>query len=198
LFSDEVYRLIERESSLRIPQIADIYEKGISLNVMSKVYGLPGLRLGWIVCQDRDLLARCERYKHYLSICNAAPSEVLARIALNARAGILDRNRKLVQRNAGVVASFMSDYPQLFRFRAPDGGCVSFVRYLGEDGVEEFTRRLVEEAGILLLPSSIYQSEVGQVPQNYFRLGLGREFVPQAIEAMRSWLNDSNQPLRKM
>jgi aspartate/methionine/tyrosine aminotransferase len=196
LFSDEVYRLIERESSLRIPQIADIYEKGISLNVMSKVYGLPGLRLGWIVCQDRDLLARCERYKHYLSICNAAPSEVLARIALNARAGILDRNRKLVQRNAGVVASFMSDYPQLFRFRAPDGGCVSFVRYLGEDGVEEFTRRLVEEAGILLLPSSIYQSEVGQVPQNYFRLGLGREFVPQAIEAMRSWLNDSNQPLR--
>ena len=63
-----------------------------------------------------------------------------------------------------------------------------FVRYLGDDGVENFTRRLVEEAGVLLLPSSIYRSEVGSVPDNYFRLGLGRKFVPDAIEAMRNWL----------
>ena len=46
LFSDECYRLLEREPSLRLPQAADVYEKGISLNVMSKAYGLPGLRIG--------------------------------------------------------------------------------------------------------------------------------------------------------
>lgn len=200
LFSDEVYRLIEREPAMRIPQIADIYERGISLNVMSKSYGLPGLRLGWLACRDRDLLVRFERYKHYLSICNAAPSEVLARIAIKARESILARNRGLVAENARLVGEFMAEFPALFEFREPDGGCVTFVRYLGEDGVEEFTRRLVEEAGVLLLPSSIYRSELGQVPDNHFRLGLGRSFVPEAVGAMRNWLASpdvgANQPLR--
>ena len=45
LFSDEVYRLIERDPALRLPQAADVYERGISLNVMSKAYGLAGLRI---------------------------------------------------------------------------------------------------------------------------------------------------------
>ena len=189
LFSDEVYRLIERDPVLRIPQIADIYEKGISLNVMSKAYGLPGLRLGWLACRDRDLLVRFERYKHYLSICNSAPSEMLARIALQSRETILARNRRLLQDNAAIVGDFMAAFPQLFDYREPDGGCVCFVRYKGDDGVEEFTRRLVEEAGILLLPSSIYRSDVGEVPANYFRLGLGRRFVPEAMDKLRDWLN---------
>ena len=68
-----------------LPQAVDLYERAISLNVMSKAYGLPGLRVGWVACKDRDLLVRFERYKHYLSICNSAPSEVLAIIALKAR-----------------------------------------------------------------------------------------------------------------
>ena len=55
----------------------EAYEKGLSLGVMSKAYGLPGLRVGWIASRDRDLLYRMERMKHYLSICNAGPSEHL-------------------------------------------------------------------------------------------------------------------------
>ncbi len=82
LFSDEVYRLIERDPASRLPQAVDAYERGISLNVMSKAYGLPGLRIGWLACKDRAMLVRFERFKHFLSICNSAPSEVLARIAL--------------------------------------------------------------------------------------------------------------------
>ncbi len=54
--------------STHLPQAADVYEKGLSLGVMSKAYGLPGLRIGWIACADRALLQRMERYKHYLSI----------------------------------------------------------------------------------------------------------------------------------
>jgi aspartate/methionine/tyrosine aminotransferase len=63
------------------------------------------------------------------------------------------------------------------------------VRYKGREGVEEFTRRLVEEAGVLLLPSSLYRSEIGDVPKNYFRLGLGRALVPAALEATDTWLH---------
>ncbi len=68
LFSDEVYRLIERDPARRLPQAVDAYERGVSLNVMSKAYGLPALRVGWIACRDRDLLERMVRLKHYLSI----------------------------------------------------------------------------------------------------------------------------------
>jgi len=85
---DEVYRGAELNSSNTMIQIADKYERGISLNVMSKAYGLPGLRIGWMATSDHDLLNRIEKYKHYLSICNSGPSEALTLIALKAGANL--------------------------------------------------------------------------------------------------------------
>jgi aspartate/methionine/tyrosine aminotransferase len=134
LFSDEVYRGVETDPSRRMAQVADIYERGLSLNVMSKAYGLPGLRIGWIACRNRDLLGRMERYKHYLSICNSAPSEVLARIALKARDRILERNLGLIRRNIAAAQTFFARYPDRFEFSPPDGGCVCFVHYKGREG----------------------------------------------------------------
>ena len=188
LFSDEVYRLIERDPALRLPQAVDVYERGVSLNVMSKAYGLPGLRIGWLACKDRAMLVRFERFKHFLSICNSAPSEVLARIALKARHKILERNRKVVRDNMAVLNALFADYAHLFDWREPDGGCVGFIRYKGVEGVEEFTRRLVEESGVLFLPSSIYRSELGPVPGDCLRVGFGRRHVPAGVAALREWL----------
>jgi aspartate/methionine/tyrosine aminotransferase len=188
LFNDEVYRLIERSPDLRLPQVADSYERGISLNVMSKSYGLPGLRIGWLACRDQAVLSEFERYKHFLSICNSAPSEVLAEIALKARTPILDRNRGIVRRNVGMLNEFFAEFPQLFDWREPDGSCVAFVRYKGADGVETFTRQLVEEAGVLLLPSSVYRSELGPVPADRFRIGFGRASMATGLSVMRDWL----------
>lgn len=188
LFSDEVYRLIEHRADARVPQVADVYERGISLNVMSKSYGLPGLRIGWLACPDREFLQQCERYKHYLSICNSAPSELLAEIALKAREAIVGRNRDIAHRNLDLLDGFFADFPGLFDWRRPDGSCVAFIRYKGEDGVESFTERLVEETGVLLLPSSIYRSELGPVPQDYFRIGFGRSNLPEGLAVFRDWL----------
>jgi aspartate/methionine/tyrosine aminotransferase len=188
LFSDEVYRLIESDETLRLPQVADVYERGISLNVMSKAYGLPGLRIGWLACRDRGFLERCERYKHFLSICNAGPSEHLALIALNVRDRILERNRAIVRDNLSLLDAFFARWPRHFHWRRPDGGCVAYVDYLGADGVECFTRDLVEQAGVLLLPASVYRSEVGHAPGTYFRIGFGRLAVPQAVAALEQWL----------
>jgi aspartate/methionine/tyrosine aminotransferase len=188
LFSDEVYRLIERDPALRLPQAVDLYERAISLNVMSKAYGMPGLRIGWVACRDREMLLRLERFKHFLSICNSAPSEVLARIALKARERILERNRAVVRDNVAALNAFFAEHAQLFDWKVPDGGCVGFVRYKGADGVEEFTRRLVEETGVLFLPSSVYRSELGPVPENCLRVGFGRSHVPQGLAVLRAWL----------
>ena len=191
LLSDEVYRLIERSSSLRLPAAVDGYERGLSISVVSKVYGLPGLRIGWIAAHERDLLGRMERIKHYLSICNSGPGEALAVIALKAREQILDRNRALISSNLKCVGEFFSDFPELFEWETPDAGTVGYPRYKGADGVETFAQRLVEEANVLLLPASIFRSELTPLPQDRFRIGYGRSYVPAGLEAMREWLAKS-------
>ena len=188
LFSDEVYRLLERDEAIRLPQVADIYEKGLSLNVMSKAYGLPGLRIGWIATRDRSVLSSMERVKHYLSICNSGPSEVLAEIALGARKQILARNHRIIEANLEQLNAFFEDHADLFEWSLPDGGCIGYPRYLGSDGVEAFCKSLVEESGVLLLPASVYSSSLTAVPTDRFRIGYGRKNIGEGLDAMRAHL----------
>jgi aspartate/methionine/tyrosine aminotransferase len=188
LFSDEVYRLIERRPEMTLPQVADIYERGISLGVMSKAYGLPGIRVGWVACKDTEALQRMERMKHYTSICGAAPSELLARIALKARERILARNRALIVRNLALLDAFFAEHSDLLAWYLPDGGCIGFPRYLGREGVEVFASTLVEQSGVLLLPSSVYKSDLGATPLDRFRIGYGRDNMEAGLAAMRAHL----------
>jgi aspartate/methionine/tyrosine aminotransferase len=191
LFSDEVYRPLGPEGAVHLPQVADVYERGVSLGVMSKAYGLAGLRIGWLACRDRDFLQRCERFKHYLSICNAGPSERLALIALKAREQILARNRAIVSANLVSLDAFFASYPDLFEWTRPDGGCVGYPRYLGTDGADAFAKKLVEEGGVLVLPSVIYRSELGPTPMDRFRIGFGRKGLEQGLAALRAHLEKS-------
>jgi aspartate/methionine/tyrosine aminotransferase len=189
LFSDEVYRLIERTSDIRLPQAADVYEKAISLNVMSKAYGMAGLRIGWIASQDKKLLQKTERIKHFLSICNSGPSEFLATIALKNRDRILDRNRKLVNSNLERLNAFFKNHTNLFEWVEPDGGCVGYPKYRGPQPVESFIDELVEKLGILFLPATIFQSDLGIAPTDRFRVGFGRDYFPEAIDKLDDYLS---------
>tara|TARA_R110000850_G_scaffold207880_2_gene333999 strand:- start:679 stop:888 length:210 start_codon:yes stop_codon:yes gene_type:complete len=65
---------------------------------------------------------------------------------------------------------------------------MGFVRYKGVDGVEAFARDLVEQSGVLVLPSSIYSSALGQTPQDYFRIGFGRSGLDEALAAFEAHL----------
>jgi aspartate/methionine/tyrosine aminotransferase len=187
LFSDEVYRGLELDRP-PLPQAADLSPTALSLNVMSKAYGLPGLRIGWIAGRDRGLLDRLERAKHYTSICNSAPSEVLALIGLRARDRLLARNRAIVAANLPLFEEFFGRRPDLFEWERPQGGCVCFPRYLGADGVEAMCADLVEEVGVLLLPSSIYRSELTVTPTDRFRVGVGRAGPEEALDRWARWL----------
>ncbi len=106
---------------------------------------LSGLRIGWIACRDLEVLQRLERAKHYASICNSGPSEVLALIALRAREQLLERNRAIIAGNLPVFDAFFTRFPRLFEWQPPQGGCVAFPRYLGADGVEAMCSDLVRE-----------------------------------------------------
>jgi aspartate/methionine/tyrosine aminotransferase len=193
LFSDEAYRPLGPVGAVHLPQVADVYERGLSLGVLSKAYGLPGLRIGWIACADRPVLRRLEQAKHYLSICNSGPSERLAVIALRARQALLARNCGIVSRNLERLDSFFGAHGELFDWRRPDGGCVAFPRYRGADGVEVFVRRMLDDAGILLLPASLYRSDLGPTPTDRFRIGFGRVGLENGLAALEAQLT-RNEP----
>jgi len=192
LFSDEVYRGLENDETKRMVQVADLYEKGFSLNVLSKAYGFPGLRLGWIASQDKEALLRFERYKHYLSICNAGPSEYLAKVVLNHREEILERNRNRLNHNLSELEKFFRDYPDIFDWYTPDGGCIAYPRYKGRGTVEEFCETLVEKHGVLLLPASIYRSELMDTPNDRFRIGFGRRNIEDGLNVFREFLDSTD------
>ena len=189
LVSDEVYRGLELDPTRTLPQAADLDERALSINVMSKSYGMPGLRIGWVVCRDHAVLEALERHKHYTSICSAGPSEFLAAMALGAANRIQARNRDLITENLAHFDAFFARRPDLFEWAHPDAGCVAFPRYLGPDGVETFCRQLVEEAGVLLLPASVYFSDLAQVPVDRFRIGVGRSNPGPALEAFEHYLS---------
>lgn len=188
LFCDEVYRGVEVEQSRTLPQAADLSGSALSLNVMSKSYGLPGLRVGWIACRDRGLLERLEKRKHYTSICNAGPAEYLAAIALRHREAIWERNRGIVAANRLVFDDFFARWADLFDWRPPDGGCVCFPRYRGGDA-DEFCRELLHAEGVLVLPAGVYESDLADVPRDHFRVGIGRLGLEEGVAAFDRFLH---------
>jgi aspartate/methionine/tyrosine aminotransferase len=188
ILSDEVYRGLERRPEDRLPAIAEAYERGLSVGVLSKAYGLPGLRLGWLACRDRDLLRRVERLKDYTTICSPAPSEALGVIALGARDRILARNQALIAANLPLLEAFFARHADRFEWQAPAAGCIAYPRYRGAEGVEAFTADVVERSGVLLLPASVYRSTLGPVPADRFRIGFGRTKTPSALAALEAHL----------
>jgi len=177
LLGDEMYRFLEHNPADRLPAVCDVYEKGISLSGLSKSFGLPGLRIGWLAARDRALLDRCQALKDYTTICNSAPSELLAMIALQARAAILARNRQIVSNNLRVAEDFFALRRDLFKWMRPRGGSVAFPVWTGPVPVEEFCRTMLEKREVLIVPGSLFD-----FPGNHFRIGLGRRNLAETLD----------------
>lgn len=107
LFCDEVYRELEHDPAALLPAAVDLYEHAISLGSMSKTYGLPGLRLGWLASHDRAALTKIIDFKHYTTICSSAPSEFLSAVALRHRSVFADRSRAIVLANLALIDALM-------------------------------------------------------------------------------------------
>jgi aspartate/methionine/tyrosine aminotransferase len=84
--------------------------------------------------------------------------------------------------------AFFAQHRDRFEWYEPDGGCIAYPRYLGNDGIESFCKRLVEEAGVLLLPASMYRSELLTMPKDRFRIGYGRRGIDEALTAFEALL----------
>lgn len=194
VFSDEVYRGLERDECLQLPTMAETYHKGVSLGVVSKSLGLAGLRIGWVASQSTHALQRMADTKHYLSICNSAPSEILAVIAISNKDTILAKNRAIIANNLGILHAFLDKYSQYFSLCDPVGGCVGFMNYKTEAKrimpLSLFAEECVTKYGVLILPGTVFPmsskispvfdsnvedaSSTGFHVGDYFRFGVGR------------------------
>ena len=182
LFSDEVYRESEFREKDRLPAACDLEEHAVSLGVMSKTYGLPGLRIGWIATHNAEIYNRMAALKDYTTICNSAPSEFLAELALRHRKALAERNLGIIAGNLEVIDEFFARHPNRFAWQRPQAGSIGFPRLIGED-VHDFCKELVEKAGVLLLPGSLYDDQ-----GNHFRVGFGRKNFPDAIARLEDFL----------
>jgi aspartate/methionine/tyrosine aminotransferase len=182
LFSDEMYRGLERAPASRLAPAAARSARAISLAGLSKSHGLPGLRVGWLALRDRALLAELQRLKDYTTICSPGPSERLARAALAAEEALLARSRSIVQENLALARAFVQRHPALLAWREPSAGPLAFPRLAG-GGVEGFCEAAVRDAGVMVVPSTVF--EFGD---EHLRLGLGRRGFPKAVAALEGWL----------
>ena len=90
---------------------------------------------------------------------------------------------------ANRIDGFFADFSTLFEWSVPDGGCIAYPRYTGKDGVEHFCEDLVEQAGVLLLPASVYRSDLTPVPDDRFRIGYGRSNTGDGLIQFRNYLD---------
>jgi aspartate/methionine/tyrosine aminotransferase len=159
--------------------------------VTSKTFGLAGLRIGWIATKNKRIYNSMAALKDYTTICNSAPSEFLAEVAIRNHRMLAGRNLGIIKGNLSVLDGFFRDHCEQFFWIRPRAGSMAFPRCL-RGGVESFCDELVRKAGVLLLPGSVYDDNA-----NHFRLGLGRKNLPQAISRLSGFLDtgyfESNQ-----
>ncbi len=185
IFSDEVYRFLEYDPADRLPALCDMDENGLSLGVMSKSLGLPGLRIGWIATRNRALHARMAAFKDYTTICNSAPSEFISTIALRNKERIIERNLNIVRDNLEVLNRFFEKYEDRFNWAPPKAGPIAFPSLRGEQDATAFCRDLVAKSGVLLLPGTLYDASC-----NNFRIGFGRSNLPECLQHLDDYLAD--------
>jgi aspartate/methionine/tyrosine aminotransferase len=183
VFCDEMYRLLEYDPTYRLPSMCDLYEKGIALSGLSKAFALPGLRIGWLATQDRTLLERWLTFKDYTTICSSAPSEVLAIIALRAKDDIVARNLGIVRKNLILAEQFFAEYGDYFVWIRPQAGSIAFPQWIAGTSVDWFCQRILDQAGVMIVPASIFD-----FPGNHFRLGLGRRNLAEALQRVSDYL----------
>ena len=185
LFSDEVYRGLELDPTNRLPAVADINDRAVSLGVMSKTFGLAGLRIGWVVTRNARIFNEMAAFKDYTTICNSAPSEFLATIALQNAGKIAERNLQIIRNNLDLLDDFFETHADLFKWCRPKAGSVAFPMLL-KGSVDAFCTDLLQESGVLLLPGTLYEKGI-----NAFRVGFGRKNVPEVLQKFDAYLKNN-------
>jgi len=188
ILADEVYQGAEL-SGVRTPSFFGRYDKVLAVNGLSKAYGLPGLRVGWIAGPD-DAIARTWPYHDYTTISMAALSDRLATIALSPgnKERILARTQGILTANFPVLDRWLKAQDGLFTHRPPQAGAICYARYDLRINSTELVEKLVHEKSVLLVPGDHFEMDgclrFGFGPEeSYLLTALGR--VAETLKSLR-------------
>ncbi|MCF7947935.1 MAG: aminotransferase class I/II-fold pyridoxal phosphate-dependent enzyme [Spirochaetia bacterium] len=176
LLADEMYWQLEYADEVSSTPFCDLYEGAISLSGLSKAYGLPGLRIGWLAGQSRDLIEPAAQLKDYTTICNSAPSELLALIAVHNSVPLVGRCREIIAENKALLSKLAKRHPHSIELLPGQGGSILFPRFIDGRSAEKASQQLIEKQNLLMLPGPLFD-----MPDNYFRVGIGRTSFAQAL-----------------
>jgi len=189
LFVDEVYQGAELDEIIT-PSFWGTYKKAVVTCGLSKAYGLPGLRAGWLVAPE-DLVDKVWAYKDYTSICLSAVSDALAQIALRPenRKKILTRTRRILKTNFPVLESWLNRQEGIFHCLPPKAGAIAFARYNLDINSTELVERLRERKSVLLCPGDHFEMD------GYIRFGYGenKEYMVNALELVQEGIKELNR-----
>ena len=180
VFFDEVYRELEHNQSDRLPAGCDLYDRATSLGVMSKTYGLPGLRIGWIATHDAETYQAMASLKDYTTMCNSAPSEFLAELALRRRNTLAQRNLRIIRENLARLDMFFTKHTDRFDWQRPTAGPIALPKLRIDADADQFCAEVRQRASVMLVPGTLFG-----VP-GHVRIGFGRRNLPEALEAFET------------
>jgi hypothetical protein len=167
ILSDEVYLGAELEGDVS-PTFCGWYDRLVVSAGLSKAYGLPGLRIGWMV-SDRDATAKLWSYKDYITIAQTTLSDRLAAIALEPerRHRILERTRRILNEQLPILAAFVERHGEHLSWVRPKAGAIAFIRYNWPINSTRLFERIRDEKGVLIVPGDHFERE------SYIRIGYG-------------------------
>lgn len=182
ILCDEVYRHLSQEDDW-CPSIVDLYEKGISVSSMSKVFSLAGLRLGWIATHDMSVVKSCLSHRDYNLVSCGVFDEMLAAAALKHRDKLLERSRKIVRENLQILDDWVGSEPHV-SYVKPKAGTTALVYYALDIPSYEFCEEMYKKTGAFVTPGDCFE-----VPHS-MRIGYayGKQDLIDGLKAISEYI----------
>lgn len=182
ILCDEVYRHLSQEDGWN-PSIADLYEKGISVSSMSKVFSMAGLRLGWIATRDREVIKSCLSHRDYNLVSCGIFDEMLAAAALKHSDILLERSRKIVRENLQILDDWVNAEPHV-SYVKPKAGTTALVYYDLDIPSYTFCEEMYHKTGAFVTPGDCFE-----IPHS-MRIGYayGKQALKDGLHAISEYI----------
>jgi len=184
LLADEVYQGAER-NGVTTPSFWGSYDKVLITNGLSKAYGLPGLRIGWIV-GPQEMIARLWAYHDYTTISPGTISDALARVALTPenRSRIIKRTRRILKANYPLLEEWIKDQGEMFSLVPPAAGAIAYLKYNLDINSTKLVQKLLHEKSVLIVPGDHFGMD------KYLRIGFGppAEYLQAGLQRIHNTL----------
>jgi aspartate/methionine/tyrosine aminotransferase len=168
VIGDEAYRWLDvPDGDPFAPPMFDRGPRGVSVGTLSKPFGLPGLRIGWIAGPP-DLVRACWGLRDYISLSPGRLNDALACLGLKHREAIVARNRRIIQANLATASRWIADRASFISWTPPRGGLLALLKYDLPMASLELADRLATDWSVMLAPGSAFGYE------HHLRLGVGQ------------------------